>query len=238
MIPNLTFRPIDQWPPGWRDQGRSAHRVRPQFRASYDTTLRELRVELEALGYESAHVQLDIDRAHLRKDGMLRAGAPVRHPGVILTVVTPERTLVLRTDRFESPYIGETPWQSNLRAITLGLADLRRMDRYGLNEDAHRGGAQYAGFDALPAAGGTGIPLGLAGPIPDTPESREDAARLLTELSGLAYTWETIRDSPGPRKSAMRAIARRYHPDHNGGAGDPERMTRATRAYDLLETSP
>lgn len=236
MVPDITFRPIDQWPDGWRDPYR-ARRPSP-FRAKYEDTLRKLRVELVHLDYESAHVQLDIDRAHLRKDGMLRAGADVRHPGVILTVVAPGRTLVLRTDRFEAQWRGEASWQINLRAITLGLMDLRRMDRYGLNEDARGGGAQYAGFDALPAAGGTGIPLGLAGPLPDTPEAREDAARLLRDLCGLAYTWETLRDDPGPRKSAMRAIRRRYHPDHNDGGGDTERLTRAQRAYDLLEGNP
>lgn len=235
MAPDITFRPIDQWPEGWRAPDR-ARRPSP-FRAKYDATLRLLRDELGALDAESAHVQLDIDRAHLRKDGMLRAGADVRHPGVILTVVTEARTLILRTDRFVAQWHGETSWQINLRAITLGLVDLRRMDRYGLNEDAH-GGAQYAGFDALPAAGGTGIPLGLTGPLPDTPAARVDAAHLLAELSGLDFSWEAICEDPGPRKSAMRAIRRRYHPDHNDGGGDAERLTRAQRAYDLLEGTP
>jgi hypothetical protein len=210
VLTEITFRPIDQWPDGWHDEGRGATRQPGRFRSTYDQTTKLLREELEALDATTGHVQLDITSAQLRQDGMLRARAVVGHPGVIVTVVTPDRTLVLRTDRFYSPWYGVEDWHLNLRAIALGLVDLRRMDRYGLNDD----GAQYAGFAALPPARAMGAGMTV-----------EQAHGLLRGAAGVdgddSRSWHDL----------YRLAARRTHPD---AGGDAERFRELTAARDLL----
>lgn len=125
------IRPIDQWPPGWRDANRAETRRPSPFRNSYGDTLGQLDEELGHLDATEWHLQLDVQPGHLRRDGQLRADADVRHPGVILTVVTAAHTVVLKTDRFVSTWYGTKDWHANLRATVLGLTDLRRFERYG-----------------------------------------------------------------------------------------------------------
>lgn len=199
---DITFRPIDQWPDGWRDPGRAGTRLTSPFKVGYPTTLIELRDELWRHGATTVHVQLDVRGAELRQDGMLRANATVGHPGVILTVVSPERSIVLATDRFTAEWRRMEDWHCNLRACLLGLVDLRRMERYGLNG----GDAQYAGFAAL----GTGNALALgAGRM-----SHDVASAFLRD----AADWPDGPWDPHDRRhidTAYRMAARRYHPDRN-----------------------
>lgn len=215
----ITFRPIDQWPDGWRDAGRHHTRRTSPFKVSYPDTIRELREELYTQGATQAHVQLDVAATGLRQDGMLRAHTTAGHPGVILTVVAPGRTLVLATDRFIADWRRMEDWHCNLRACLLGLIDLRRMERYGLNG----GDAQYAGFAALPAGG----PMALGSGMTTT-----QARTLLAEAAG----WNDHAGlvTPEAIAAAYRDAARRYHPDRSDG--DAAFMARINEARKVLET--
>lgn len=213
----ITFRPIQHWPAGWRDPDREASRISSPFRSNYGDTLRDLRAELEYRNATSCHIQVDVTTAELRLDGMLRAASKPEHPGVIVTVVTPGRTIVLHTDRFRADWRRQEDWHCNLRACYLGLVDLRRMERYGLNG----GDAQYAGFAAI----GPGGPQALgAGMTPD------QARQILSEASGADPI--ELQDDVGIRV-AYRVAARRLHPDSSDG--DADAMARINQARQVLE---
>ena len=181
------------------------------FQAGYDRTLRDLREELEHLAPTDAWLQLCLGNgeADLRKDGQLRAHADVRSPGVSLTVVTKEHgTLVYTVDAFEVRW-GSTPsWQVNLRAIALGLHDLRRLDRYGF---ASRG-QQYAGFREL------GSGTAMAGAT----QSRADVARYLAIMAGLdvdgadAASIDRLQTDAAYVVEVYREASKRNHPDLGG----------------------
>ncbi len=215
---DITFRPIDQWPDGWLDREREGHRRTSPFKVGYPDTINDLAIEVDAYGATTAHVQLDVTTAQLRRDGMLRADTKVTHPGVILTVVNPQRTVVLATDRFRADWRRMEDWHCNLRACFLGLVDLRRMERYGLNG----GDAQYAGF----AASGAGSPTALGAGM-----SREEARNVLVDAAG----WDMNADvvTPEQVQAAYRDAARLYHPDRSDG--DARAMARINQARQVLE---
>lgn len=218
----LDFRPIKTWPEGWQDTDRARHREGSPFTGSYTSTLNILDRELNHLGATAVTLQVDATDRDCRLDGQLRADAKVRHPGVILTIDTRRHgTLIYATDRFEGRW-GAVGWQSNLRAIALGLEALRKVERYGIAER----GQQYAGYREL----GTGIALGAA------PMTVEEAARLLCDA-----TAEEIGEDPDDldrvasvAQSLWREAAKRHHPD---AGGDADLFRRLTEARDLLVAS-
>jgi hypothetical protein len=212
----ITFRPIDAWPDGWRDIDRP--RVDSPFRTGYTQTISELRYELAAHDATHAHVQLALTSADLRQDGMLRARATVTHPGVILTVVSPHRTIVLGTDRFVSGWRLGEDWHYNLRACLLGLIDLRTMERYGLNG----GDAQYAGFAALGAGGPQALGAGM---------TASEAWSVLVQAAGWADQGARSM-TPNEIQAAYRDAARHLHPDISDG--DAAQMAEVNRARDVL----
>jgi len=125
MIP-LSFKPVAARPPDWRSAG--ATRPSTPFYSSYATTMAQLQDELRRIGAVRATLQVETPNGEgdVRNDGQLRANAKVVHPGVILTIETRAHgILVYDTDRF--PH-----WHTNLRAITLGLEALRKIERYGI----------------------------------------------------------------------------------------------------------
>lgn len=101
MLIEITFRPIDQWPEGWRDRDRGATRVPGRFRSTYDQTTKLLREELRELDATSAHVQLDITSAELRRDGMLRAGMTVEQAQSLLRDAAGPDDQVIRWGDYE-----------------------------------------------------------------------------------------------------------------------------------------
>lgn len=184
------------------------------FRADWDNTLRLLRSEADQLGAgEPIGLQLVCDAGDVRVDGMLRARAQVRHPGVIVTLSTESGPLVFATDQYEARWTGHLlDWQANVRAIALGLGALRAVDRYGITRRAE----QYTGFRALPAGGSSAI---FATP--------DDALGWLIDQTGMpagASVREHIRRA--------RALA---HPDRHGG--DRSGWDRVDAAERLLTTT-
>lgn len=212
----ITIRPLEAWPPGWRD--RKERRPNP-FRGTYTSTLQLLDYELDQLAARAAHIQLDVTHGDVRRDGHLRANARVGHPGVILTVDSRRHgTLVYPCDTFAGRWSSDPPdWQINLRAIALGLEALRKVERYGI---AGRG-QQYAGFAALP-------PAREVGPAAMTVD---DAVRFLCEQSGWIGDFDPLAD-PEQLPVAYKTAARRLHPD---AGGDPALFLQLKQARDLIE---
>jgi hypothetical protein len=129
------FRPLERW-------DRAVDRARPHspFRAPYQQTIDLLERECRMLGARTVVVELAIQESDLRNDGQPYAGTKPRHPGVTVAFESKHGPLKYTADRFAT-------WTENLRAITLGLEALRKVDRYGMTSR----GEQYAGWKALPA---------------------------------------------------------------------------------------
>jgi hypothetical protein len=167
------------------------------FRAKFDQTLTLLDEELEHLGVSGAvAVRVVGDANDVRRDGMMRARAQVRHPGVVLSFMAESGPLTFPCDTFAGRYLGDVDWQINLRAIALGLEALRKLDRYGI---AGRG-EQYVGWRAIEAPRTEHDDL-------NTPEG---ALRFLRTLVD-----ESLRD--GSTQRLWRAASKRTHPDANNG---------------------
>lgn len=164
---------------------RSSH----TFRASVANTLLLLIDELEWLGAASAV----LETGHLPNE-RVKSGAPhgsyhlggTGRDGVRLSFVGTGGPLQFATDRFYG-------WDTNLRAIALGLKALRAVDRYGIAQAAQ----QYAGWAQLPAG--------------SAPMTDRRAVDIITRYADLP------EGVPVVVTKAWRAAVRRAHPDANGG---------------------
>lgn len=136
--------PITTWP---GERTPPHRRERARFDTPHSKTLRELASELEKLRATSVRIEIAIPPEGWRLDGRPRAGARADHPGVVVRADTRYGPISYATDRF-------TRYEDNLRAIALGLGDLRRLERYGI---ANRG-QQYRGWTALEAGRGDPSP--------------------------------------------------------------------------------
>ena len=214
----LTFRPIKVWPPGWQDANRDYKRAYSRFDASHSQTLDLLDRETYHLQARSVYLQVAASDRDCRLDGQLRANAKVDHPGVILTIETRNLgTLVYATDRFRGTY--KTPgWQSNLRAIALGLEALRKIERYGIAER----GQQYAGYRELPPGA---ILLGSRMTV-------EDAAAFILEHCGNPDRAEAVEWDPLFALTLYKDAAKRLHPDVGGDEALFKRLNDAKRVLE------
>lgn len=130
---NFTFRPIDVWP-----GEQTCSRQRSRFKSSWSDTDWQLERELKQLNATSIVIQLALEEKDIRLDGKPRATSRPSHPGVVLAFDSKYGPLKYATDTFDD-------WRDNLRAITLGLEALRKVDRYGITKR----GEQYTGWKAI-----------------------------------------------------------------------------------------
>lgn len=185
------FRPLDQWAgPATPPEVRR----RSQFKAKYDATLDLLFREAELLGAELLVLQVDLTERDIRIDGLPRASARYGdNPGVIVSFDSIHGPLRYATDTFDD-------WRSNLRAIALSLEALRAVDRYGVSKR----GEQYRGWRALTAGSGSSLFA--------TRAEAETWMRKCAEESGIGSWagWEAL----------YKALAKKMHPDADGGSTD------------------
>lgn len=211
------FRPIQKWPRPF-----AKNRRRSPFQATYPQTLELLEGELSKINARNVVIQLALDEADIRRDGVPRARSRPEHPGVILAF---EKWMPTRKVNDKGQPLGIyrplsfpcdafTDWESNLRAIALSLEALRKVDRYGVTQS----GEQYTGWAALPSPDGA-------------IETREQAAQFITRHSGIVVTAD--HTDANALQRAYREAAKRLHPDADG---DHESFTRLQTAYALLKT--
>lgn len=135
-----TWRPLPAWPhpPRKRIYGQ-------RFRTEWAAALDDIEREIAMMGGNDVLIGVVVDESAIGISGQLRAGGRTRfgHRGVELSFDVPKgpRHLFF-TDAYDD--VGQ-----NLRAISLGLAALRAVDRYGITSGAE----QYAGFAQLTAGG-------------------------------------------------------------------------------------
>lgn len=199
------IEPLARWP----HPDTAGRRNAGTFRAGWTDTLDILSRELDYLDVVgTVAVQVVADATDVRRDGMLRAGAHTRHPGVQVSFVSRHGPLTYATDTYERLYgYGMQSWQANVRAIALGLEALRAVDRYGIT----RSGEQYTGWRQLPA--GSGDPDGFA--------SADEALRWIQRQAGVG--------ADAPPGSAVRAAIRLLHPDRGGNRATWDRLQTARR---------
>lgn len=203
--PNMTLRPLDGWP-----GSPTVSRRRAPFRSTLASTLGSLRHELHMLGnggryydrsaYPVSILQLALRERDIRIDGMPRADAKVMHPGIILSVEPHgQPPLSFPCDTF-------VDWQDNVRAVTLTLEALRKIDRYGVTQT----GQQYRGWQAIEAA--------------PTVDARAAACAVLArtawpnENDDCQASWaQKIATDPEIGRNTLRQARAKAHPDRHGG---------------------
>lgn len=196
---SIQYGPILHWPGNLKTWNQ---RTKAPFKSGYDSTIRLVERELRAVSAQSPVIQLAIEERYWRIDGKPYATAKASHPGVILSFSKSVKR-VTGNVRMPLSFPCDTyqTWESNLRAIALGMEALRRVDRYGITSN----GEQYLGFKALPPPG----------PSHEDMMTVEDAARFVFSFSAVADS-EIIRNG-NSATLAYRIAAAKLHPDANGG---------------------
>lgn len=198
---SIQYGAIKVWPGKLRAKGE---RIKAPFKSGHTETLRVLDRELRMIGAEGVVVQLAME--HFNRNGLPYADATPTHPGVIVSFRKPVRRptgelikvpLRFAADRF-------TTWETNLRAVAIGLEDLRRIDRYGITT----GSEQYLGFKALPPPGPEHQAIGTV----------EEAAAFVAKIADFPNPGMLIGGESFWR-NAYRAAAAKLHPDANPGEG-------------------
>lgn len=206
---NMTLRPLVGWP-----GPMTRTRRRAPFKTLFSDTLTQLDRELRHLngplwGRRPAPsvLQIALGEADFRIDGMPRANSRPSHPGVILSIEPKPKDsppLSFPCDTFDD-------WRDNLRAITLTLEALRKIDRYGVTQT----GQQYTGWRAIESK-------------PSEP---------VIPIKEAIGTLAAIADMPPPSSHEGIALAYRLarkaaHPDRNGG--DQTRWDRVEQLAKVL----
>lgn len=209
----VIHEPYQGVPPAQRQQ------VATDFTASWTDTLEVLCREAGMLGAHEVVLVVDTAVGNVsRRDGGIRADARVNSDYVEVYLPSSDVGPIRWTcGRFQNRgYRGYLPgWQSNVRAIALGMEALRKVDRYGIAGD----GQQYRGFQAL----GPGAPLAM-GPAMTVEEA---AALLMPDDPGWLLEVGTDDDV----RDRYRWLTKTYHPD---AGGEPEEFHRLTAARDLV----
>jgi len=142
------------------------------------------------LSVRKAVIQINLPESKIKINGLPYSNARPDYQGVILSFESKYGPLRYATDVFDY-------WQDNLRAISLGLEALRKVDRYGITKK----GEQYTGWKQLPSA------IENIGGI-------EKAAEFLSKYSG--YDEAAILNDIDIYRKAYRAAALKLHPDKGG----------------------
>lgn len=164
---NIRFHPLRH--------GEFPERTRPRksalFQVTWNAVLNDLEKELDYLGAKEVVISAGLHEDDIRIDGWPRANAKPWHPGVVVSFDSKHGPLRYFSDEYNDDYAyGRrlTGYQANLRAVSLGLAALRAVDRYGIT----RRGEQYTGWKQL--TGGNGGPT-----------TRAEAETLIAKYGGL-----------------------------------------------------
>lgn len=199
----LQYR-LEPLPVAWPGRATPHHaRKRAPFKTIETKALTLLGREIRHLDGRNVRIAVDVEERHIRQDGMLYANARPRSSSVIVSFDTPDGRLQFPCDRFSF-------FWANIDAVARALEDLRRVDRYGVQQ-----GKQYTGFKALPAGSSTTL-------------TTEAAARIVAEHSGVHVS--EVLCSSGNAREAIRTAAARTHPDRNGGATEAFQRVQVARA--------
>lgn len=204
---DFTYRPIDAWP---GEETSDWDRKRANFSAGYGRTLEQLDRELGYLDASLVVLQVAVDESQIRRDGKPRASARYAHPGCILAFESRYGPLKYACDTFDR-------LEDNIRAITLGLEALRKVERYGITKR----GEQYTGWKQIGSGRTTGEAM-----------TREQAWRVLCDLADRPEELPELASSGPPDfERLFRLASKLHHPDQGG---DRTMFEAATEARAVL----
>lgn len=207
MSLNWRVVPIERW-----SGPMTRNRKRSPFDSSWTATQDVLDRELRHLQARDILLQMAVTQRECRNDGWIRADARPSHPGIIITF---ESRKVGRSLSYPCDTFGD--WQSNVRAIALGLEALRKVERYGISPNNE----QYTGWAQLPPAGGSSVTM-----------TANAAAVIVVELEGLGANPELILRRDDLYRIAYRNAAKRAHPDAGGSVDGFQRLQVARGVLD------
>ena len=190
-----------QWPEGWKrattrygkGTGYNQAKFEAVFTRDRDSVIRQLKMR-------GSQVVITSDLP-TRSDGLPYASSTCNDPGIAVYWVEKGRERVIACDRWRKIDL-------NLRAIEMSIEAMRGLDRWGASEMVERA---FAGFAALPAAGGTSV------------ESPEVAAVVIRSWQGV-FEVQPLVDilSPVDLLAVVRArhrdMIKKHHPDLGGDA--------------------
>jgi hypothetical protein len=205
---DYSIKPILKWP---GVATNSWERKRGDFSPTYAKTLGHLERELAYLGADHVIFQLAVDSSAIRMDGRLRSDARPEHPGIIVTFHSDKGPMSYFCDKYDD-------WKANLRAISITLQNLRRIDDHGVNGS----GAQYEGYKQLP-------------PRPENGQqrmSRTEAAAFISDVTGVREDF--IVDDSATFELAYSKAQRSLHPD---AGGDHDKFVKLQDAAAVLRES-
>lgn len=189
----LDVAPLDHWTGPRTKTSRSS-----PFQATLQQTVRDLKVELNAIDAIGVRLLIDMRPEYFRVDGRPRANAKADSDGIVLVIAkSTQGPLRFPCDTYWT-------WQANLRAIALGMKALRSVDRYGITKS----GEQYQGWKEI-----TGGRLGLP------TMSIDEAWTVVCERADLPVV--PYADlTPERRDVFVRMAKKNTHPDQHGGNED------------------
>jgi hypothetical protein len=190
------------------------------FKSGWTDTLYKLEEELAHLKATEIIIEADFSEGQIRLDGWPRNDARPVFEGVKISFNLP------KVGRVEYATDAYWKWQSNVRAIAMGLTALRAVDRYGITS----GHQQYTGFKSIEAR-----PLSSF-------TTRELAVEWIANLfSGpqqanvkqvLSHTNNHIS---AEQKTVLRNAMFKVHPDHGGSTEMMNLMAMAEKALGFKE---
>lgn len=193
---DIQYGPIERWP-GKLKSGRE--RRKATFTVGLTETKKLLAKELHAIRAEDVVVQIAIAPNRWRNDGQPRAGYEMPTGPQIVVSFMKEVTTNTGVRRIPLSFPCDTfeNYADNLRAVALSLEALRKVDRYGVTQNAE----QYTGFKALPPPG----------PSHDEIMTVDEAAGFVGSATGFAVA--AIKDNKDQWVDAYRLAARKLHAD-------------------------
>lgn len=195
----IQFEPLGEW----SEPSKIIH-MEGSFRAEHEDTLTMICAELGKLRVKAAVLEVDVSKRNdARGKKCLSRWVDVNTPRVRLSFKHPQM------GDLQYPCNTYRNWTHNVRAIALTLEAQRSMERYG----ASTKGQQYRGWQQLP-------PPEQPKAERDGPETVEEAAQLVAELSGNPLEGDAALRNEKMYRFMFKDAVKQAHPDLGGEASD------------------
>jgi hypothetical protein len=214
---------VTRWP---KPPTPRSQQIGGAFKVTYDAVFMDIEQELDRSDARRPEAEFDmVPKMFRRLDSRPYAtGLGINSHGVLLRFERRDAQLVFACDKYQH-------WLSNLRAISLTLAALRAVDRYGATA-----GEQYLGFKRL-GTGGNGTAPAVAPLTPLQAAERlvrydPQSAKYAPEV--LTITAQHVLDHPHIYRMTKNIAQKVTHPDSGGSSAAFTEMQRLCTIIDAF----